>query len=216
MVEAVGASHEVVRLVEIGPSLRSDLVVEEDRQRRHIHMQIIFNTRLLLSRFRCAPVVRFPEAEDRCFVCDLPCRTILRVHHGFGMYDWHPGPEMFTCDNQFAVLGPLLQWLSEQVLAWSSPVELCGLCLKSKAHLVVPLTSSPRERWMRSYVQMLRVDGLGLAWCEAVACAADIVDRVEEDLDVGLRRLRDQYRQEGDRVQEALARANFEGVDLML
>ena len=32
VVEAVGAPHEVVRLVEIDPSLRSDLVVEEDRQ----------------------------------------------------------------------------------------------------------------------------------------------------------------------------------------
>ena len=219
VVEALGVSTSVVLLVEIDPSLRSDLVVEPGRQRRHIHMQIIFNTGLLLSGFRLdrggVPYDGMTE-EDRCWVCDLPCRNIHRVNHGFGMHDWHPRRGMFTCDDQFAVLGPLLQWLSQEVLAWSSPVELCGLCSKSKAHLVVQLTSSPREQWMRSYVQMLRIDGLGLAWCECVGGAGDMVHREEEALDELLRRRRDQHRQEGARVQDALALANFEGVDLML
>ena len=41
---------------------------------------------------------------------------------------------------------------------------------------------------MRSYVQMLRIDGLGLAWCECVGGAGDMVDREEEALDELLRR----------------------------
>ena len=264
VVEALGVWTRVVLLVEIDPSLRSEVVVEPGRQRRHIHAHIIFNTDLLLRQFRRdisgVPVygrhgtpARFrldmarrgygedmlgedmlgedyPNVadgedmlgedldllRDRCWVCDLHFPNIHTVTHGFGMADWHPRRGMFTSDDQFAVLGPLLQWLSQEVLAWSSPVELCGLCSRSKAHLVVPLTSSPREQWMRSYVQMLRIDGLGLAWCECVGGAGDMVDREEEALDELLRRRRDQHRQEGARVQDALALANFEGVDLML
>ena len=235
VVEALGVWTRVVLLVEIDPSLRSEVVVEPGRQRRHIHAHIIFNTDLLLRQFRRdrpgVPVygrhgtpARFrldrdedlDVLRDRCWVCDLHYPNIHTVTHGFGMADWHPRRGMFTSDDQFAVLGPLLQRLSQEVLAWSSPVELCGLCSRSKAHLVVPLTSSPREQWMRSYVQMLRIDGLGLAWCECVGGAGDMVDREEEALDELLRRRRDQHRQEGARVQDALALANFEGVDLML
>ena len=120
------------------------------------------------------------DSLHACSVCGAPlnrggfhCESM----NGFGLYDWAPTPALVEAWG--GAVAARLKKLSEDMLAWTPPLEVCLICAASKAHLLHAFHVDPWAQELDHYCEMIGMPRWGRAWCAALDRVYALVDADE-------------------------------------
>ena len=120
------------------------------------------------------------DSLHACSVCGAPLNRgelHCEAMNGFGLYDWAPTPALVEAWG--GAVAARLKKLSEDMLAWTPPLEVCLICAASKAHLLHVLYADPWAQELDHYCEMIGMPRWGRAWCAALNRVSEQVEAEE-------------------------------------